>query len=40
MCGAFEKKEKWYLRIEKIIYTYDTATENCEFHDWSLKIKI
>ena len=40
MCGAFERKEKWFLRIEKKIYTHDIVTKNGEVHHWSLKIKI
>ena len=39
MCDAFERKYIWFLRIEKIIYTHDTAI-NGQFHHWSLKIKI
>ena len=43
MCGGFERKEKWYLRIGKKkdnIYTHDTAITNDPVHQWSLKIKI
>ena len=40
MCGAFEKKRKWFLRIENLLYTFDTAIKNGQVHHWSLNIKI
>ena len=40
MCGAFERKEKWFLGIEKNNIYHDIATKNVEVHHWSLKIKI
>ena len=40
MCGAFERKEIWFLGIEKIINTLDTAIRNGQVYHWNLKIKI
>ena len=43
MCGAFERKEIWFLRIgkkKKIIYTHETAIRMVKFTTESLKIKI
>ena len=40
MCGVFERKEIWFQRIEKIIYTHDTAIKNGQFYHKSVKIKI
>ena len=43
MCGASERKEKWFLRIEKKnkqTNKHDTAIANGQIHHWSLKIKI
>ena len=31
MCGAFERKEIWFLRIEEIKYTHDTAIKMVKF---------
>ena len=41
MCGVFERRETWLLKIfKKKIYEYDTAIKNCLVHQSSLKIKI
>ena len=40
MCGATERKEKWFLRIEKFNIYSGTAIKNGQVHHWSLKIKI
>ena len=42
MCVALQRKEIWFLRIEKIIYMYPhhTSIKNGQVPYWSLKIKI
>ena len=37
MCDVFERKEMWFLKIEK--YKLDTAIKKSQAHQWSLRLK-
>ena len=40
MCNAFERKENDFWELKNLIYTHDTAIQNGQAHNRSLKIKI
>ena len=41
MCSALERKEIWFLKIERNdIYAHETSIKNGQVQYWSLKIKI